>query len=203
MRSWMRAWLVMALVAAMTLSLSALACAMGGPADPGAGQQMTLMKAEADKSFVMPGEEVRFLLQIKSTGTRELAGPLVVFDVPATLMPVTATSSRGQHITVYEKRVEVDVVNLMYGDTVDITIVCKVKPDVPLGTAIVSTFQINSAYAGSQQANIGITVGKAPAQAGAQGGLPKAGGGLLALLLVGIALGVAALVARGFRVRQV
>jgi len=203
MKTWMRAWLVLAVAAAIIVTLSAGVVA-GPPAaalGPGSGQNMTLMKAEVDKPKAAPGEEVRFLLQIKSTGTRELDGPRVIYDAPAGISIISATSTRGKNIDVWEKRADVDVVNLMYGDSVDITIVARIKSDVPVGTAIVSNFQISSASVGAVQASLGVLVVAPGATAAAGSPLPKAGGGIF-LLLLGIVLAVTALGLRGVRSRR-
>ncbi len=214
MRTWMRAGLILILTAALIslLGLSVAAGAwtqsrqaapnadtqaLGGPA--GGGQAMTLVKAEVDKPTAAPGDEVRFFFQIKSTGTRELDGPRLVYDAPAGISILSATSSRGKIINQWEQRADVDVVNLMYNDTVDITIVARIKPTVATGTAIVSDFQISSAYAGATTARLGINVVTPGAKAASA--LPKTGGGIF-LLVLGIILAVSALVLRGLQGRR-
>jgi hypothetical protein len=152
-----------------------------------------------DKTSAAPGEEVRFLFQIKSTGTRELDGPRLIYDAPAGISIISATSSRGKILNVWEQRADIDVVNLMYNDTVDITIVARIKPGVATGTAIVSDFTISSAYAGAQSARLGINVVAAGAKPA--GALPKTGGGIF-LLVLGIILAVTALVLRGVQGRR-
>ena len=211
MKPWMRTTLVLVVIASMTVTLGIWAAA--APAeqilqstptpegesepDPGRGQSMTIMKAEADKSTVLPGDSFRLYLQIDSTGTRELAGPRVVCDASTGVVFTNVTSTRGQHIDFYEGHFDVDVVNLMYGDSVTITAEAKAKSDVPEGTALVTHCKVHSSYSGTQEAVIGVAVGKEEPKLA----LPQTGGGI-AILLVGLLLAVGLVVIRQFRYRE-
>jgi LPXTG-motif cell wall-anchored protein len=154
------------------------------------------MKAEADRTMVPAGEEVRLVLQIDSTGTRELNGPKIICDASPGLQFTNVTSSRGQYIDFWETHFDVDVVNLQYGDSVTITAVGKVKEDVAEGTALVTHCTVHTNYAGSQDAVIGISVGSEEPKLA----LPQTGGGI-AVLLVGLVLATGLVVIRRFRYR--
>jgi len=209
MKSWMRTTLVLVVIASLTVMWGVWAAA--APAeqilqstptpesepDPGRGQSMAIMKAEADKSTVLPGDSFRLFLQIDSTGTRELNGPRVICDASAGVIFTNVTSTRGQHIDFYEGHFDVDVVNLMYGDSVTITAVAKAKSDVPEGTALVTHCKVHSGYSGTQEAVIGVAVGKEEPKLA----LPETGGGI-AILLVGLLLGVGLVLIRQFRYRE-
>lgn len=210
MKAWIRTALVLVVIAAFTAMLGGGVTAAPvaqilqntptpqteSSTDPGAGQAMAIMKAEADKTTVLPGEEVRLLLQIDSTGTRELDGPHVICDAPAGLQFTNVTSSRGKHIDFWEGHLDVDVVNLMYGDSVTITAIAKVKPDVAEGTALVTHCSVHSSYVGSQEAIIGISVGSEEPKIA----LPQTGGGIV-VLLVGLVLAAGLVVIRQVRYR--
>lgn len=161
---------------------------------PGHGQGMAILKAEADKAMVQPGEEVRFTLQIKSTGTRDVNGVNVVYDAPAGLELLTATATRSLFIDLWENHLKVEVGNLPPKEVVEILIVARVRADTPEGTALVSHFWASSAYAGSQEAIAGITVGNK----GSSLALPQTGRGI-ALVLVGVVLAIGILLLHGLR----
>ena len=209
MKAWKRISLILVIIASLlTVSSSGVFAAHAAqilqttptPAsttkdDAGAGQAMAIMKAEADRTTVLPGESVRLVLQIDSTGTRQLDGPRVVCDASPGLHFTNVTSSRGQHIDFWEGHYEVDVVNLQYGDSVTITAVGKVQEGVAEGTALVTHCTVYSAYIGSQEAVIGVSVGsEEPKMA-----LPQTGGGLLLVLAIGLLLAVGLVVIRRFR----
>ena len=209
MKLWMRTTLVLVVIASLTVMLGGWAAAAPaeqilqstptpeGESNPGGGQSMAIMRAEASKSTVLPGDDFRLYLQIDSTGTKELAGPRVICDASAGVTFTNVTSTRGQHVDFYETHFDVDVVNLMYGDSVTITAVAKVKSDVPEGTALVTHCKVHSAYVGSQEAVIGVSVGKEEPKLA----LPQTGGGI-AILLVGLLLGVGLVLIRQFRYRE-
>jgi hypothetical protein len=167
--------------------------------DTGHRQGFAILKAEANKTTAMPGDEVRFVLQIKSTGTWQLDGPRVEYAPPTGLTILNAISSRGKLIDFWDEHATIDVVNLAAGDAVDITIVAKVGATVAEGTALVSHFMVSSANSGAQEAIIGVAVGQ-PAKATAAG-LPTTGGGVL-LLLVGVVLAGGLIALRQFRTRK-
>lgn len=163
-------------------------------ASPGHGQGMAILKAEADKAMVQPGEEVRFTLQIKSTGTRDLNGVNVVYDAPAGLELLTATATRSLFIDLWENHLKVEVGDLPPKEVVEILMVARVPADIPEGTALVSHFRVSSAYAGSQEAIAGFTVGNK----GSSLALPQTGRGI-ALVLVGVVLAIGIILLHGLR----
>jgi LPXTG-motif cell wall-anchored protein len=209
MKAWKRISLILVVIASLLTVLSGGVSAATAAqilqttptpaaettADEGAGQSMAIMKAEADRTTVLPGESVSLVLQIDSTGTRQLEGPRVICQASPGLHFTNVTSSRGQHIEFWEGRFDVDVVNLQYGDSVTITAVGKVQDGVAEGTALVTHCTVDSAYVGSQEAIIGVSVGsEEPKMA-----LPQTGGGMLLVLAIGLLLAIGLVLIRRFR----
>lgn len=168
------------------------------PADPGEGQAMTIVRADANKTTALPGEQVRLYLQVKSTGRQNLEGLHVSYEAPAGLTVLNVITSRG-NFSLYQGHVDINVPNLRAGDLVQIIIDAQVNSNVSEGTALVSHFKVYTSYAGAQEAVIGINVGQA--KPAAKKVLPQTGAGL-AMLLAGLLLAGGLIVIRQLRSRK-
>ncbi len=181
------------MLSALLVFLIAAPLTAAGPA----AQGMAITRAEADKATAGPGDEVRFLLQLQSTGDQSLQGVELEYIPPAGLELVTASASRDAQITLDTQRLMVLLEDIPPQDRVEITIVVRVGSQAKEGAALVNHFTVTSGAMGSQEAVVALSI--AGRQSAAS--LPQAGSSL-SLLLVGIGLAAGVLILHHIRARS-
>ncbi|MGQ9517537.1 MAG: hypothetical protein ACUVT1_09725 [Anaerolineae bacterium] len=176
----------------LLITVLAASSVLAGPPSQG----MAITRAETDKPTAGPGDEVRFLLQIQSTGALELKGLKVEYEAPAGLELVTASASRDADIHISDRRLNIDLGDIPPNGRVEISVIARVKSDAGEGTALVNHFRVSCRDLGSQEAVIGLSIaGRQPSHA-----LPQAGNSI-ALMLVGIGLAAGILIIHQIRAR--
>lgn len=182
---------VIILGALFAIALAASSALAGPPS-----QGMAITRAEADKPTAGPGDEVRFLLQIQSTGAQELRGLTVEYEAPADLELVTASASRDADIRIFDRHLNVSLGNIPPNDRVEIAVIARVGSDAGEGAALANHFKVSSRDLGSQEAVIGLSI----ASRQVARTLPQAGSSI-ALMLVGIGLAAGILIIHQIRAR--
>jgi len=125
----------------------------------------------------MPGGLVRYTLTLQNVGG-EAAHDVVLQDtLPPELELVEVTTTQGT-VVINGNAIEVQVGTMEPGQTVQVTIVARVRSDVPPGAEIENVAQVG--YPGGPPTTTRTTVVTVP-------GLPEAGGELAwSLLLLGL-----------------
>ncbi len=146
-------------------------------APPVSPPQLTLDKETEDR-LVMPGGLVRYTLILQNVGG-EVARDVVIQDVlPPELELVEVVATQGT-VVISGSAIEVQVGAVEPGQMVRVTIVARVRSDVPPGTEIENVAQVG--YPGGPPTTTRTTVVVTVP------GLPETGGGLSpALLLLGL-----------------